>query len=207
MTEATGGTRRLLALPSLYELLQVAVGSNTSHERFVAEYVRPRPGDRVLDVGCGTGRVLRAFPPGVAYLGLDTSADYIRTARETWGDRGEFRCVDVREATIPDHAFDLVMTMGVLHHLDDAGCVALVSLAARSLTPEGRFVAIEPARVRGQGAVERWLIGRDRGAHVRSPEQYAAVAETAFRSVSVTTRTDLLRVPYTHAVLEYAAPF
>src|SRR5262249_17406610 len=138
--------------------------------------------------------------------GLDASAEYIRAARETWGDRGEFRCVDIREATIPDDAFDLVMTMGVLHHLDDEGGVALVSLAARSLTPEGRLVAIEPARVPGQRAIERWLIGRDRGAHVRSPDQYAAVAETAFDSVSVTTRTDLLRVPYTHAVLECAAP-
>jgi SAM-dependent methyltransferase len=202
--DGSGGTRRLLAVPRLYELLQVAVGSNASHRRFVSEYLRPRPGDRVLDVGCGTGRVLRALPPGVSYLGLDASPEYIRAAREAWGDRGEFRCVDVREAALPESSFELVMTMGVLHHLDDEGCAGLASLAARSLTPGGRFVAIEPAHAEGQGRIAGWLIGHDRGEHVRSAEGYAALARAAFPSVKASTRDDLLRVPYTHAVIECA---
>jgi hypothetical protein len=48
----------------------------------------------------------------------------------------------------------------------------------------------------------RWLIGRDRGAHVRGADAYAELARASFGSVRVSTRDDLLRVPYTHAVLE-----
>jgi 2-polyprenyl-3-methyl-5-hydroxy-6-metoxy-1,4-benzoquinol methylase len=205
MPEAVGGLRGLLAAPVLYDALQVAVGSNRSHQRFVAEYIRPRAGERVLDLGCGPGRVLRALRPDVEYVGVDSNEDYVEAARQTWGDRGRFERVDVRDAALRLGTFDVVMTMGVLHHLDDSGCSAMLSLAARSLVPHGRFVAIEPAYADDQSRVARWLIARDRGAHVRSVDAYGRLAERAFRSVRVARRDDLLRVPYTHAIVEATA--
>ena len=193
--------RQLLAVAALYDLLQIAMGSNRSHRRFVTEYLRPAPNDRLLDLGCGPGRILRALPAGVRYLGIDLSPDYIAAAEEAWGDRGEFRCADVRDVDVPAGAFDLVMTMGVLHHLDDASCERMLSTAAGALRPGGRFVAIEPARETEQPAIARWLIDRDRGDHVRSTAGYAALAALVFPTVGSTTRHDLLRVPYTHALL------
>jgi cyclopropane fatty-acyl-phospholipid synthase-like methyltransferase len=189
----------------VYKLLQFGVGSDRSHRRFLAEHVRVAAGSAVLDVGCGPGHILRSLPDGVRYVGIDASAEYIAAARREFGDRGEFHQVDVRRAEVPG-TFDVVVVMGVLHHLDDAACAALFGLAVSALTPAGRMVAIEPAFTARQHRVARWLIGRDRGEFVRAPEAYEALVRPWFRDVALRTRHDLLRVPYTHAVLECAVP-
>lgn len=50
---------------------------------------RIRPGDRVLELGCGYGRVLREIAPGTrCAVGIDTSADSLRLARELLGGPG-----------------------------------------------------------------------------------------------------------------------
>lgn len=58
--------------------------------RVVAERLAPEPGERILDVGCGTGRLTRelAGKPGISVVGLDRSAAMLRQAA-TRGTRGQ----------------------------------------------------------------------------------------------------------------------
>jgi SAM-dependent methyltransferase len=204
-----------LSMPSLshllshawaYKLLQTAAGSNRSHAAFVREYVKPESDDRILDVGCGPGDILGALPQDARYVGIDPSPEYIEAARVNWGNRGEFRCADGRDPIGSDSSFEIVLLMGVLHHLDDEGCVAVIRNAATALVPTGRLVAIEPAVVRGESRVAEWLIARDRGAFIREPAAYAELADEGFAQVSAEVRTDLLRVPYTHSVISCSGP-
>jgi len=54
-----------------------------------------RPGELVLDIGCGPGALLRYLPAGASYIGFDRNHAYIVQARREHGGRGTFICDDV----------------------------------------------------------------------------------------------------------------
>jgi 2-polyprenyl-3-methyl-5-hydroxy-6-metoxy-1,4-benzoquinol methylase len=135
--------RSLLAIPRAYTLFQNAVGADRSRRRYVAEHVRPRPGDAILDVGCGPADILGHLP-GVRYHGLDLSESYVTAARQRYGNRGTFECRAVADlAADRPGGFDVVMANGVLHHLPDEDVRHLFRVAARLLKPGGRWVSFD----------------------------------------------------------------
>ena len=204
MGETNTGLRSVLATPVVYEAWSRIVGGHRGRSTLVAEHVRPRPGDRVLDLGCGPGELVPYFGD-VRYVGVDVSPAYIERAAEQHGDRAQFL---VGDATALDPAlvgFDAVIAFGVLHHIDDGGVARLFSSARRALAPGGRMVTVDPTRVPEQGRAARFVIDRDRGQHVREPGDYERLAAATFDEVTTTVRQDLLRIPYTHCVLECTA--
>jgi SAM-dependent methyltransferase len=205
MAERTGGARAWLSNPSLYQLLQRALGSKSARRVLVDEYLRPKPGDRILDVGCGPGDLLD-FLPEVHYVGIDLNRGYIDAARRRYGDRAEFHCIDARDAHFPDGSFEIVSVVALLHHLQDEGVESVFRFASRALVDSGRLVTVDNALRDGQSPIARWLIMRDRGTGLRETNQYARLAEPFFETVRQVTREDLLRAPYTHAILECEGP-
>jgi SAM-dependent methyltransferase len=206
MPESVTGVQRVLAWPRAYNFVQDALGSVAARRRLVAEHIRPEPGCRLLDIGCGPGHILEALPADLRYVGFDASPAYVEAARHRWSDRGEFHCTTVAQADFGERRFDVVLATGILHHLDDAASDSLLALAARALAPGGRFIATDATYIRDQPRVARWLIDRDRGEHIRPAGGYADLAKPWFESVGLTVRGDFLRLPYTHAVLECAEP-
>jgi len=86
--------------------------------RAMAEHYGIKPGDKILDVGCGKGFMLHDFTlvvPGVEVYGIDISAYAIANAKEEIKDR-----LQVGNATsLPWHDghFDLVYSLNTLHNL------------------------------------------------------------------------------------------
>ena len=56
-----GGLHRVLNRAGVYGALQKMLLRSGSRERYVREFVRPFPGCRILDIGCGKGAFLRSF--------------------------------------------------------------------------------------------------------------------------------------------------
>ncbi|WP_439628050.1 class I SAM-dependent methyltransferase [Gemmata sp.] len=195
------GVKAILSRPWAYRLFQRAVGAARLRAVYVRRYVRPFPGARVLDIGCGPGDILDSLP-GTRYVGVDLSPEYIREARERYGPRGEFVCRSVSDLVV-EHAgsFDIVLANGVLHHLDDTEADSLLAVARQALGPGGRFVSFDGCYAPGQNRFARWMLDHDRGTHVRRREEYLRLARARFPAVESHLHHRLLNIPYTHLVM------
>lgn len=195
------GVKAILGRPWVYRLFQRAVGAARLRSVYVRTYVRPFPGARVLDIGCGPGDILDSLPD-TRYTGVDLSPDYIREAQQRYGARGEFVCRSVSDLVVEQAgSFDVVLANGVLHHLDDTEAGALLAVARQALKPTGRFVSFDGCYTPGQNPIARWMLDNDRGTHVRHRDEYLRLAQAHFPTVESHLHHRLLNIPYTHLVM------
>jgi len=199
--------RRALESAWVYRTAQSLIRGAASYRRLAEEHLRVVPGERVLDIGCGPAEILSHLPD-IDYLGFDASSRYIEWARNRYGGRGRFLCQTLDQAELEDlgaGSFDLVVAYGLVHHLDDQEARAFFALARSALRPAGRLVTIDGCFVPEQSKFVRWLLERDRGRHVRTPDAYRKLAGSSFGVVEDQLHHDLFRLPYTLIVLECGA--
>ena len=178
------------------------VGGKRVTSTFVEEYVRPKNGDKILDIGCGPADTVEYFS-NVEYIGFDSNPAYIETAKRRFCEQGRFFCGTVDEVTIDElDAFDLVLAVGIFHHLDDQEFVALLELAYSALKKGGRLISLDGCYVEGQSRIAQFIISKDRGLFMRNRDEYCRLASKVFSQVDASLRHDLLRIPYTHLIME-----
>jgi SAM-dependent methyltransferase len=187
----------------VYAALQRLLGGHAARQRVVSRFIRPTAGARILDLGCGPGTLLSYLPEDLTYVGVDSNPGYVSAAERRYGSRARFICSAA--ADVPTEAvsgeFDLVLAMGLLHHLGDEDAAAVVDLAHRRLAPGGHFVSLDCAFHQGQGWLARRLVAADRGAHIRTPDGYRALVGARFSNFEADLVPDLLRVPYSHFMI------
>jgi trans-aconitate methyltransferase len=113
-----------------------------ANARFVAdlgqaalELLNPRPGERILDLGCGDGALTQKLVErGASVLGIDSSPDMIASARARHLDAR----VDDGQRLELEGPFDAVFSNAALHWMADGA--AVIDGVFRILRPGGRFV-------------------------------------------------------------------
>ena len=75
----------VLARPWAYQLFFNVIGAPERSRILVRDYIRPRPGDRILEIGCGPGTIV-PYLPDSEYVGFDLSEEYIEQARRKFSD-------------------------------------------------------------------------------------------------------------------------
>ncbi len=102
------------------------LGASQSNSKMVVEMAGIRPGDRVLDVACGTGNLTLTAKKTVgdsgSVYGIDASPEMIVRARKNAGHIGgqvEFEVGLIEKLAFPEAAFDVVISRLAIHHLPD----------------------------------------------------------------------------------------
>lgn len=148
-TPQTAG--RVLHGARWYDLFSrvVSLGRDKASREKLVELAAPAPGEKVLDVGCGTGTLALALESSVGtgeVHGIDASPEMIEVAKEKAAKTGsdiDFRVALVEEIPFPDATFDLVTSSLMLHHLPDDLKRTGLGEIRRVLKPGGRFMATD----------------------------------------------------------------
>jgi len=110
--------------------------------RVIKKLVKAEPDNRILEVGCGGGHILRMFAEN-QLVGVDVSGEMIRKSQRNLRDydvtlhRGE-----LAELRFPRDSFDRIICSEVLEHVVEPE--SLIAEMARILAPHGRMVVTVP---------------------------------------------------------------
>jgi SAM-dependent methyltransferase len=175
----------------------------------------PKAGDRVLDIGTGTGlvalRAARRVSPRGAVLGIDISRGMLERARQKAVEQGvaesvRFEEMDAEALAAADASFDVVVSLFALPHLPDP--IKAVSEMSRVLRPGGRIAVGVGSRapLGFRGAVRKAiaLFEERRGRRLVAPSFLIALMERHLPAVSSQEAPGHLRPGEVAALLEGA---
>ena len=133
-----------------YDVGCTGVGLGKRFRQETLRHARLHTGDRVLDVGCGTGVLTRSAAgvvgPTRLVVGIDPSVRMIATARKKAAREGieaEFRLGVIEQIPFEDGHFNIVLSSLMLHHLPPDLKREGLREAHRVLKPGGRLLVVD----------------------------------------------------------------
>jgi len=191
--------KNILGIPEIYNLFKKLIVRDLN-ALFYKPYIRAKKNDVILDIGCGPAEVLDYLPEDVQYYGFDFSSRYIKKAQAKYKNR---KAVFKNEAILNTNLSeelkskcDIVIAIGVIHHLTDAEVIQLYSLSKLALRAGGRLITIDPCFIDNQSIIAQYIAFNDRGKYVRHINKYKELATNNLDdSVKLTITNNFLRIP------------
>ena len=165
---------RIIDYPPILDLMRRIIEANfRAEKKVIARELGSNPGS-LLDLPCGTGLFSPLFPDS-DYTGVDLGEKYVQRAQKKFLSK-KFLVGDALNLAFPDAHFDAVLTIGFLHHLDEADIVRSLSEIHRVLKPGGKFLLIEDCPTRSKwNFLGRFLQSQDAGGRIRPMAYYEQV--------------------------------
>ena len=204
--QRTGGIYNALSFGWIYDCFQYLVGSKRAKQWLVRNIWKCKAGEKVVDMGCGTGEDFVHLPENIDYIGFDISEEYIKLARKRHHHKARFLVATAEELTnqtdCPLQEADLILCTGLLHHLNDNEAIKLLQLAKHIMKPTGRLCCFEPTFLIHQGWFSKYITKMDRGQNVRSEQAWRDLFGRVFASFSCEIATGLISIPYYHIIVQ-----
>jgi len=162
---------KLLAIPFIFHWQQKSFNNYVNVKEEFSKYLKNGPLN-ILDIGCSTGLCgQNVFDMRRdQYIGIDITPKYIEYARQVY-KLGEYMVMDGRKLEFPDHSFDVVSFIGVVHHMDDEIIKACLQEVKRVLKPTGYLLWGEPVLTPNE-LISNVFLSLDRGKYIRESSQY-----------------------------------
>jgi cyclopropane-fatty-acyl-phospholipid synthase len=161
-----------------------------------------RPGQKVLDIGCGWGGMARFIHKvsGAEVLGVTLSEEQLKYARRVAGEQGiadkvKFELIDYRSLT---GSFDRIVSVGMFEHVGLPHFGEYFTTVERLLTPDGVALIHSIARADGPGATDPWTAKYIfPGGYSPALSQIVPAIEKAWMWI---TDIEVLRLHYAHTI-------
>jgi len=196
-----------LRFPALTRIYDPLVRATTREGRFkelLIEQAAPGPGQRVLDLGCGTGTLaieVKRREPRVEMAGLDADPEMLSRARRKAERAGVTLELDEGLATqLPyeDGSFDLVLSTLFFHHLDPQPKRRSAEEIARVLRDNGELHVADWGRPSDPAMAMAFLGIRLLDGFENTAENYRGELPAIFEEAGLegAEQTDRLRTPF-----------
>lgn len=175
---------KLLSNPYLYYLSQKIMSGVSFRENLVKKYIKKRENLNVLDIGCGPADILSVFK-NVNYYGYDINPHYISHAKKKFLSKNpklfckKFDSKEVKK--LPK--FDVILLLGIIHHLNEEENKKLLILCKKALKKGGFILTEDPILIKKQNFIARFLVKSDRGLHVKDRESYLKILSKYYRKI------------------------
>ncbi len=158
-----------------------------------------KPGERVLDYGCGTGLFATALAEsGLTYVGYDIDERMVRYGRWLYSSLAFIH----EKADVVKHGpYDYVLANCCFHHISDTELETELEFIRRNLAPGGHFVLVDLLAPGEEKSPLHHLCGViERGSFVRRHEDHVSLVEAKFDVV----RAEVVRI---HLLSMSSSPF
>ncbi len=201
------GVRDILAIPNMYKKFENMFARKNAQKAFADEYFRDNIADaNILDLGCGTADIVLGIEGYQLYVGVDCSQKYIKYDQSKYSHiaHTEFYCMDLNEFVENcSRKFDLVIMMGVLHHINDEAVENAMENIKKVMSSQGQFVSLDPCYTDRMNPIAKLICKLDRGKYVRSEVEYYRLMKKHWKNVWYEIRKDTLRfLPYSQIVFK-----
>lgn len=165
------GSRPALAVA----LRKMADFNFRTQKRIIKKYFRARAGEKVLDLGCGTGEFSPYFS-AEQYIGIDIDESNVKYAQQRHARK--FTVADGMNLPFADRAFNKVLIVGVFHHLSGEDCEKVIAEIKRVLTPGGEILVMEDTA--SSLPWTKIMHALDQGAYIRSSAEWQRLWQRHF---------------------------
>jgi 2-polyprenyl-3-methyl-5-hydroxy-6-metoxy-1,4-benzoquinol methylase len=195
MSQKLSGIHKIFSYPLIYSLTQIIMSGETVRSALVKKIINPNA--KVLDIGCGTAKIIDSLP-SVDYYGYDISKKYINYARKKYkSKRNNFFC---KKFTINEinniPRVDFILLFGVIHHLEDEELDQIFPALKKVLKKKGIIITCDPVYIKKQNTIAHFLIKNDVGQNVRSKENYLKFLRKYFKKIKFKIKHQNF-IPYT----------
>ena len=189
---------KVLSNRYFYTCYQYCVGGTQYRDRVIKQALNIMKPCSVLDLGCGPGPTFRVLPPEIKFHGIDLSADYLKLAQKKRPSAnlilGDVTAGDWHKE-VHGEEFNLVLAMGLFHHLSDHQMERLISNLSLLLLPGSTIFSVDPTIKSDTSKMATWFANNDRGKYVRSPEKLLSFFDYKNFSTEIKVQESQFNIP------------
>lgn len=140
-------------LTPFYDVILNLIGFGDQQREKIVKLLNLKPGEKLLDVGCGTGSLLKVakrLHPDNEMIGIDIDKKVLEIARKKLAS-AEIQLINTGAESLPfpDKSFDVVVSTLIFHHLPTEIKKKALSEIKRVLKPDGCFLLVDFGKIDG----------------------------------------------------------